>query len=297
MHALTLFGLVIGVLAAMGIVACGGDGLGWLLNPGGGSTSPDVPNPGNVGADYYNLVQGYTKGVPLLLDAERKYKPGFVDTALGSTDQTLFGTDKEPGLLTDYERALGPLSEAEREQNAITRAANVGDVGYFGGAAGRAVGSINPGQTRLLETMTTRAQEGMDAGTRLLPGDVDAITSQVRGDWASRGMGTSAPAALDEALQLYGGGEQALARRQAVASQAAQADQMITLPALSLVTGQSNVPQQGQSFVTTGAGFGQQAGPTVVPANQSYDVFNTAYNARAAANIASANNQAALDAY
>ena len=297
MHTLTWLGLILGMWVALGLVACGGDGLGWLLNPGGGSTTPEVPNAGNVGADYYNLVKGYTAGVPLLLNAERTYKPGFVDTALGSTDQTLFGSDKEPGLIADYTRILEPLSAAEREQNAITRAANVSDMGYLGNAAAKAVGSVNPDQTRLLDTMTETAQEGMNAGTRLLPKDVDTITRSVRSDWASRGLGTSTPAALDEALQLYGGGEQALARRQAAASEAAQADQMITLPALNLVTGQSDVPGQGQSWVTTGAGMGQQAGATVVPASQSYDTFNTAYNARAAANIAGANNQAALDAY
>src|SRR5215510_5786954 len=83
---------------------CGGDGLGWLLNPGGGSTTPDVPDASQLGRQDLELTDAFRKGVPNILGAEQQYKPAFVDTALGALSESVAGTSTNPGLLTDVER-------------------------------------------------------------------------------------------------------------------------------------------------------------------------------------------------
>jgi hypothetical protein len=71
---------------------------------------------------------------------------------------------------------------------------------------------------------------------------------------------------------------------------------MVTAPALGLAAGQGLGTGQATSLFGTAAGFGQGAGPTLVGGDQAYDSFNTIYNAQAAANIARANNNAAVAA-
>lgn len=255
---------------------------------------PDTPNIGAVGRDYMGLINDFAKGLPTQLTAQQTYQPGFIDTTLSGVNQTAFGSGTTPGLVTDYSGLINPLSSATSSANTLARSAGINDVSNLGAAAAGAVGAVNPGQAALTTQLENTAATNLAAGATPLPSDVTRITQQVRGDWANRGLGDSAPAQLDEALQLYGSGQQALAGREAAAGSAIQAGQNITLPALSLATQQSSIPGQAQSFLGGASSLAGNAGPTLIPTSTAYDALSTTYNAQAAANITGANNLASV---
>ncbi len=250
--------------------------------------TPGTPKPSTVSNEYLNLVGGFEKGMPTLANTEKTYKPGFIDTALGGINQSL---NSPNGLLSTYLNLVPGMTGA----NTTARTADVNDVGALGAQAASAIRGVNPQGTGLLDTLNEQANLGLGAGSQLLPGEVSRISSGVRGDWASRGLGTSAPAQLDEAMQLYGAGDTARQSRQNFALGVNDANlRGVTAPALSLVTGQNPTTGAATDFLNAASTLAGAAGPSLIPGSQNYDIFNTAYNARAAADIASANNRAAV---
>lgn len=249
---------------------------------------PEVPNAGSLGNEYMQLIKGYAKGEPTILETEQKYKPGFIDTAVSGAKRT------NPDWLNLFGTNTGAASEIQAGANTVARGSDVADVTALGPGAAAAVRGVNPRASALADMLSDTASTQLAAGTQLAPGDVDRITSSVRGDWGRRGLGTSSPAELDEAVQLAVGGQNILAQREAGAQAAISTQLGLTNPALGIVTQQSNAPMLGESLTNEAAGFSSAAGPTLIPGNASYDTFNTAYNARAAAMIAGANNRGAV---
>jgi hypothetical protein len=222
------------------------------------------------------MLNAYVQGMPQLANTEAAYKPGFINQGLASAQQGMFGSGSQQGLLGMYGQALPVLQGQERAMLSGDRAATVGDVGTLGGQAAAAVQGVNPQQTALLSELTKQAQEGLAAGSNLDARDSYKISQGVRSDWANRGLGVSAPAQLEEAMNLYAGGEQLKAQRQATASGVAGLqNQMVTQPALGLAAGQGLGTGAATSIFGTAAGFGQGAGPTLVGGDQAYDAFNT----------------------
>jgi len=249
-----------------------------------GNTAP--PGAGRVGGQYYNLLRQYTRGVPLTLDTEQEYKPQFVDEALGNVESAT------PDWLNLYGTSTGTAGDIIGGANSLSRWYNIGDVAGGGGAAADAVRSINPEVSALTDALTQTASSQLAAGTRLDPADVNRITQSVRSDWSNRGLGTSPPAELDEAVQQATAGQNVLAQREGLASQAISANDWITNPALALTTGTSSAPAAGMQLQNEAAAFTQGAGPTLIDPSSNYDIFNTTYNANAAGKIAAANNYA-----
>lgn len=96
---------------------------------------------------------------------------------------------------------LRGLSAGGMEQNLANLQANLPGAQAF-------YQSQNPELFRLRQALANRAQENLDMGGKISPEDSFRITQGVRGDWAARGLGASAPAQLDESLALFGEGEQ-----------------------------------------------------------------------------------------
>jgi hypothetical protein len=241
-----------------------------------------------VTPDYLKLVQGYASGEPTLLSTEAAYKPGFVNTNLSAVGQV------QPNWLNLYTGNQPTVAGSDAALNTFSRTANTQDVATIGPAAAGAVRGVNPGQSALIDSYTQTASTDLAAGSQLAPTDIKRVTDRVRGDWASRGLGTSQPAQLNEAVDEATQGENLRLAREQAAGGAIAANQDITLPALGLTTPASPVPGQSADLLTQEAGFAGAAGPTLIPGNTAYDIFNTSYNAHAAAQIASANNNAAV---
>jgi hypothetical protein len=214
-----------------------------------GDTTPKTPSPRRVGQDYLALIDAWAKGVPTTLDTERQYKPSFTELDLSELERVV-------PTFTNILKTLGPQ------------------------AAGL-VREANPGASRLLDTLTQQAQEGLDAGANLDPGLSRVLTQSVRGGQAARGMGFSPADVLQESTALTGLADSLRRYRQGFASEVTNLNsQQETMPALNLLT---EIP-------TFSEAVSRGSGSTLLPKEQSYDVFNTAYNARAAANIQKANN-------
>lgn len=148
------------------------------------------------------------------------------------------------------------------------------------------VRGINPGQTELLDSLTRSATAQLNAGADLDPALERIFTQSVRGGQAARGLGYGPADVLEESTALTGLGNTLRREREGFAGTVAGLNnQFETAPALELLT----------SIPTFSEAISRGSGPTIMPGAQTYDAFNTAYNARAAASIAGANNAAAID--
>jgi hypothetical protein len=241
----------------------------------GGENSPNrparVPNSGQVGSQYLDLVNAFSRGEGSIYDTQAKYQPMFENLDLSAIDS-----------------ALPEVLNINATANSATRKANANDVANIGPDYINALKKSNPGQADLTDALTRTATDQLNLGDMLDPRTTNRITSGVRADWANRGMGDTDPAQFDEALNLIGGGQGLLQSREAAAGDAAKLDASLYEDPMLAAMGISSSAPAEAGTVASGAG------PTLFPQNQSYDLFNTAYNANAAASIANANNAAAV---
>jgi hypothetical protein len=241
------------------------------------------------------MLDAYGKGFPQLLGIEQQNQPGFTALDLQGMFNELLGVNGRPGYLSMYSQDVVPaITGAQTAANTALRTANVGDVTNMGPGAVSGIRALNPGQSTLMDSLTKTATGQLALGTQLDPDSTSRITSGVRTNWANRGLGTSGPAQLDEAMQLYGGGQTLLGQRESEAGSVANLNNsMYTNPALEILGGSSSAPQQAQTLTATGAGAASSQ--DLVSSSDLYDMFNTVFNANSAASIASANNTAASE--
>lgn len=245
---------------------------------------------------FNNEIQRILAMGPALLSSQQELSPQYTALDLQNLAISLNGQDGTPGLLGQYSTNILPaLTGAQNTANTATRTADVTDLSSLGPDAVSALRATNPQTAALIDTLTGQAESGLAAGNRIGPNDVYNIVNPVRSDWANRGLGGSMPAGLAEALQLYAGGNTLQRQRQGFAGDVAGLNSaLLTQPALAFLRGNAASPAAGQNFLAGAGGFSRT--PNVFDQLGGYasDLFNTNYNAQAAANIASANNWAAL---
>jgi hypothetical protein len=255
--------------------------------------SPQSPTGGMVGGQYTDMLDAFMRGLPGQEQAQATYQPQYTELGLKNLEEEMMGTPGTPGYLDIYGNQVAPaLSRATADANAAGLAS--AETGLA--SAGTALRTLNPGTGSLTDALTRTATGQLSLGTQVDPATSTAVTSGVRNNWANRGLGTSQPASLDEALQLYAGGQSLLARRQQQAGQTATlTNNLMVNPALDLMQrSSSSVPGQAQSLTTTGSALGANAGPSVVPTSDLADLFGTVYNSNAANSISNANAGSAL---
>lgn len=262
-----------------------------LLDPFG-TTDVHPPDAGAVAGQAGNLVRTEAALQPLAFQTQQQYQPQYTGLTLDSIMRAAYGQNGQPGLAGIFSGIMPQLSQGVNAANSYSRAGQIGDVGALGPAAGQAVRGINPGQTQTLDALRDSALSGLAAGSQVGPEDAYRITSGVRNDWASRGLGASSPAQLDEALKLFGGGQQLLGQRQQFGAQEAGLENsLVTSPALGFLTGQSISPALGTSLLGQAGAIAGPSGPSLTHPS---DALGAAYNAIAASQMGTANNQAAL---
>lgn len=206
--------------------------------------------------------------------------------------------------------------------NTMTRGADIADVARYGPAATASFLQANPflasglsnllGRTQdspILQRLNTNAMSALDANGALSSQDQRAADQQAREALASRGLLTSNPSAVAEVLNR----DAMVRQRQAAAQQFASGVQGLNQNQADLVG------RASQIFSTTlsdpfqailgrpsgsgggaGGGYPQQIGTGARLFNPespyAQDIYNTNYNAQAAANISNANNSAATQA-
>lgn len=180
----------------------------------------------------------------------------------------------QPGLVAQYQSLIAPTNAA----NTATRTSTYNDIR-----------GLNPDASALFDELTRSASLGLKAGSTISPEDQFKIANPIRANNAARGFAPGGPGDLEEALALFGGGQNLLQQRQQTASGVADlSNRLYTLPTLS-----------SAASTSPGGLLGAAAGsiPDTNVFNQlggyGSDLFGTNYNASAAANIANANNRAA----
>lgn len=112
-------------------------------------------------------------------------------------------TPQSPGLFDLYGQAI-PRLQGLQDQGV---AGQLGMLNKYLPQAQAYQQQANPELEALRKALGLAANRQVAMGGTLDPTMRNAITSGVRADWANRGLGQTMPAQLNEALQLYGGGE------------------------------------------------------------------------------------------
>jgi hypothetical protein len=203
--------------------------------------------------------------------------------------------------------------------NTFQRGADIGDVARYGPQATAAFLAANPflaasltnllGRTsdsQILQTLNQQANEALAQGGQLSPQDIRSSDQAARAAYSARGLVGSEPAAAAEILNR----DALMRQRIAAAQQLASGVQGLNQQQADLVGRASQIfsttlsdPFQailgrpsGAAGGGAGGGYPQQIGTGARlfdPMNPyAQDIYNTNYNAQAAANIANANNQA-----
>ncbi len=254
---------------------------------GVGSTS--TPSAGGAGNQGLELLQGLIKMQPSAFATQSNYGPQY--TALTAGETGTASTDLSSLLSTLLPGITGSIDTA----NTAAAGSQVNNLATLGPQAASAIAATNPGEANILSSLNDTAGSELKAGTTLAPSDLNNITSSVRGNWASRGLGTSDPAQLDEGLNLYAGGQSTLNSRISNASGVANLDNsLVTGPAMNLAGTTSTAPVLSNSLIGSGMNI---AGPSGNTLTDPTSLLSGAYNAEAAANITNANNSAALNSY
>nr|WP_294577612.1 hypothetical protein [uncultured Rhodopila sp.] len=138
--------------------------------------------------------------------------------------------------------------------------------------------AYNPQTAGLLNTLSQQATQQMSYNGGLDPATQRLLQQNIRGSQAARGMGYGTGDQAQEAYYVTQTQEQRRAANQQFGSQVASQAQNF----------------YGDPFSRV-AGLQTQSAPMVNPESAyAADIYNTQFNANAAANIATANNQAAL---
>jgi hypothetical protein len=208
----------------------------------------------------------------------------------------LMGMGETPGYLDIYSQQVVPtLTATQIAANRAARGANVEDLETLGPAGLDALFALNPAQGDLMRSLTRTASDQLALGTTLDPGTASRITQGVRGDWANRGLGTTQPAQLAEALQLYAGGQNLLAQREDLAGRVgAMQNQFYTQPLMEMLGFGSSAPGAGQTMTATGAALAGSQPTGTMSMNDVESLFNMLYNAGVSKSIASQNTTASI---
>lgn len=237
-----------------------------------GKDSPDAAPPRQLDVELSQILSQW----PALLRGEQENTPGAVKNDLSNLNLSLEGADGTTGLYDLLASGTDRVGGIQREADSTAR-----------GAAYADLRNLNPEQSRLYDALAADAEAGLKAGDRLTREETFNTVNPIRNDWAARGLGNSAPAQLDEAVNLVtagrGVGQQRRANAGAVAS---LGNQMYTAPALAYA---SDDVSGAQSFMGFGSGYSQQPSILEQLGGYSQDIFQGNWNAENANNINRAN--------
>jgi len=254
------------------------------------STPPDR----NYAQETRDTLAAQIDLAPARYEAEATYRPKYAELDLATLDRTLQGTDKTRGLLDIYEKTVYPtlsrLDEADRRARVAT------DLSLIQTEAPKVTQALREasGTAGLVSSLEKAAQEGLDAGAGLDPSLANEVEQGVRAGQAARGFGFGAPDAVAEAFARGERGNALRQQRQQFATQTVGTLQATGGdPVLALLGRPSQTLGMGQGIAAQGQGFtpGSLFNPESAYAG---DIYNTNYNAKAAAKIAKANNDAAI---
>lgn len=195
-----------------------------------GSTTVEAAPPRNYAQETKDTLATQIQLAPSLYESESQYQPLYNQLQLGMTDQALFGTPEQRGLLDIYSQLNPQLSAMSAASNTAQRTADIADVEALGARASNAFLNANPGlrsaldraesmsgpqanpamdqlNQRVLGQQPSRISQlleggvvnGLSADGSLTSAEMRAAEQQVRAAYAARGMAMSPQAISAEA--------------------------------------------------------------------------------------------------
>lgn len=266
--------------------------MGWL--------QPDTPADRNYGTETRDTLQAQIDLAPQQLAATKATQPGYDALNLQSLNNQLFGTGGQQGYMSIYEQMAPRLAALDQQSINSQRASDIGAVEQLGGRATQAMLDANPYNRSLLSKLNSYASSGMDDPYSLTAEQQRQVQQASRAAMAARGMGGTNSAVADEVLRQYQASGAEAQRKFGNAASMVQLNQGVVGDPFQQILGR-NSGATAQAMAATGAGqntaggIGSATSSMFDPTNAyASDVFNTNYNAQAAANIAGANNRAAM---
>ena len=258
--------------------------------------SPDAPAPLDYGQQTRDTLQAQVDLAPQLYEANATFGPKYSALQLSQLENMLNGTPGQQGYLSEYANTILPtLTTAQNTARQGQAAGTLDTLNNLGPAATAAFQSANPGGSALQDALTQTATSQLALGTQLDPAQLSQINRSVNANWSNRGLGTSAPAQLDAAVQEAVGGQNLLTQREQTASTVSNQDYSQSLAPLAALLGQP-LSSVGTAGTITGTGAGLITGaPDINPESSTASSMASAnMNAQAAANIAGANSTSGL---
>jgi hypothetical protein len=260
-------------------------------------TNVQIPNNRSYLDELRSTLGAQAAVYPDVLKYEQLFQPQFADLSLGTMSSLLFGGNGQGGMMGAYQNLLPGFNALNSGANTAARGADVADLSGYGSQLQAGYDAANPQLAALRSGLTSAANQNVALGSKMNPNDAYRVTQGVRTDWANRGLGSSMPAALSEALGLYTEGENTRTNRLNQAGtllgqvNATQPDYMSWL-----TNTRQGAPQQ--LFNTAGGAWlgGQNLGPSLMQPESQYaaDLFNQQYQAKAAAMAGTAANNAQM---
>lgn len=253
----------------------------------------DAPADRSYGAETRSNLKAQVKLAPDLYKAEAEYQPKYGELSRQQFNDMLMGKEGgAPGLLDLYRDQIGPaMRDSARAGATSQREGDVSDIETYGQRAVDAIQGANPGQKRLLDMLTSQAGDELALGSSLDPSQAREAEQGMRSARAARGMGYGGGDANLETMARLLKGEKTRAQRRGFATQVAGLNQAAGIDPMLAVTGRPGMVAQPGAFGGPSGG-----GPSLFNPETAYgqDVWNTNYNANAAAKISEGNANAAL---
>ena len=278
-------------LALVGIAAAG---IGAAT--AAGAFTPDTPDARNISAEKRDTLQAQIDLAPARYAATAEYDPKYAELQRSIQRDQLLGTgENDPGQLAMLREIMPQLQAMQDEATLAQRTSDISAVESLGPRATAAFRAANPEQARLLDELNAGLTEDLAAGGELTPFERRQVEQATRAGQAARGMGVGPVDTFEEALNktLATRSYKANLRSQGMAlagvNQATSAD-----PFLAILGRSSTASNASQNLLGSAGATGTTAGQFDPLNSYASDLYNTNYNAQAAANIAGANANAGM---
>ncbi len=152
--------------------------------------------------------------MPRLFGAEKEWGQRFAQNKMDIHRQMA------PQIMGMMEQIQPRLAAMDRQTLQAQREADIGAMEQLGPRAMAAMRGIDPSKTRLMDTLTEQAEQGLEAGGALTSMEQRRFQQNVRGAQGARGMGMGPADALYESAELQLAGERRQQQRKGDAYQA-----------------------------------------------------------------------------
>lgn len=258
-------------------------------------TSVSTPAPRSMAEEGRETLQAQIDLAPDQYAARQQFDPLYADLNVATLRRALLGDGQSGGMLQLYQDIEPQLTNFTNAATSNQRQRDVADVETLGPRATAALRASDPQAAALEDMLAQQAMDQLSSGASLDPQLRDQVAQEVRSAQAARGFGFSGSDADVEGLFL---GREANAMRQQrqgfAADVAARRRATTGDPFMAILGRPSSVVGQAGSVMGQAGGAASGA-PSFDPfTSYAADLYNTNFNAKAAANIAEANNKTAL---